>query len=79
MSKEINKTNIFSGPLFIIGMYRSGTKLLRILLNQSPRIIIPVVESCFIPYLINKFGDSPQFENDNEFQNFYKSLTKTSF
>ena len=71
--------NKFLGPLFIIGMNRSGTKLLRNLLNQHPRISIPTIESYFIPYLINKFGNPPQFEDDNEFQNFYDALTKTTF
>ena len=71
--------NKFLGPLFIVGMHRSGTKLLRDLLNQHPRISIPTIESCFIPYLINKFGDPPQFEDDKEFQNFYEALTKTTF
>ncbi len=65
MSKKTKKTNVFLGPLFIVGMHRSGTKLLRNLLNQHPQISIPTIESCFIPYLINKFGNSPQFEDDN--------------
>ncbi|MEM7590092.1 MAG: sulfotransferase [Cyanobacteria bacterium P01_A01_bin.83] len=69
----------FTGPLFIVGMHRSGTKLLRDLLNQHPRISIPTIESCFIPYLINKYGNPPQFENDDEFQKFYESLCNTTF
>ncbi len=75
----MDNQNKFLGPLFIIGMNRSGTKLLRNLLNQHPRISIPTMESYFIPYLINKFGNPPQFEDDKEFQNFYDALTKTTF
>ena len=71
--------NKFLGPLFIVGMHRSGTKLIRDLLNQHPRISIPTIESYCIPYLINQFGNPPKFEDDNEFQNFYDALTKTTF
>lgn len=75
----MNQQNKFLGPLFIVGMHRSGTKLLRNLLNQHPRISIPTIESCFIPYLINKFGNPPQFEDESEFQNFYEALRETTF
>ncbi|MBN2147362.1 MAG: sulfotransferase [Anaerolineales bacterium] len=37
-----------SGPIFIIGVHRSGTTLLRYMLNSHPRIYIPP-ESDFIP------------------------------
>ena len=79
MNKEMKKTNLFLGPLFIVGMHRSGTKLLRNLLNQHPQISIPTIESCFIPYLINKFGNPPQFEDEEKFHNFYEALTETTF
>ncbi|WP_138430257.1 sulfotransferase family protein [Fodinibius saliphilus] len=42
--------------LFIIGMPRSGTKLLRGLLNNHHDIFIPEVETLFIPKLLNKYG-----------------------
>ena len=50
----------FTGPLFIVGMPRSGTKLLRELLNRHPRIAIPGVETEFLPWLaanLDSFGD----------------------
>lgn len=50
----------FQGPLFIIGMPRSGTKLLRGLLNQHPQIGIPPSETEFFPWLVSqraRFGD----------------------
>ncbi|MDJ0898980.1 MAG: sulfotransferase [Xenococcus sp. MO_188.B8] len=75
----MDNQNKFLGPLFIVGMHRSGTKLIRDLLNQHPRISIPTIESYCIPYLINQFGNPPKFEDDNEFQNFYDALTKTTF
>jgi len=43
-------------PLFIFGMPRSGTKLLRDLLNNHDLISIPTHETHFIPLLLNKFG-----------------------
>ena len=38
--------------LFIVGMPRSGTKLLRELLNQSPSIRIMDIETDFFPFLV---------------------------
>jgi len=37
-------------PIFIVGSPRSGTTLLRLMLNQHPRIAIPP-ESLFLPQL----------------------------
>lgn len=50
------KKNEFKGPIFIIGVGRSGTKLLRTLLNNHSRISIPDIESQFIPSMLKKFG-----------------------
>jgi len=41
------------GPLFIVGMPRSGTKLLRDLLNRHPRVAIPSAETEFLPWLVD--------------------------
>lgn len=73
------KKGRFKGPLFIIGMPRSGTKLLRDLLNQNPQIGIPPAETHFIPYMINRFGNPPSFEKNDEFDRFYEELKKTTF
>jgi len=65
--------NSFLGPLFIVGLSRSGTKLFRDVLNNHSLISIPENETHFIPKLI--------FENTKEF-NFNKSfriLKKTNF
>ncbi|SDT86284.1 sulfotransferase family protein [Desulfobacula phenolica] len=40
----------YAGPIFITGMPRSGTKLLRDLLNGHPMISIPTIETEFLPY-----------------------------
>jgi hypothetical protein len=69
----------FSGPFFIVGVGRSGTKLLRDLMNRNPGIGIPVIESNFIPHAIQKYGNPPKFKNDREFENFYKYFKNTNF
>lgn len=65
--------------LFIIGMPRSGTKLLRELLNSSSEIYIPEAESQFFPYLYNKYGDSIDFSNNKIKLNFISDVRKSMF
>src|SRR5262249_45640831 len=46
-------------PIFIVGFTRSGTTMLRLMLNQHPHLAIPF-ESGFIPPFyerLNKYGD----------------------
>ena len=76
---QMTKQNRFTGPIFIIGMPRSGTKLLRDLLNQNPGIGIPAAETHFIPHMIRRFGNPPRFDTDEELQYFYKEFTQTTF
>ncbi len=38
-------------PLFVVGMPRSGTKLLREILNAHPKVAIPEAETEFLPWL----------------------------
>jgi hypothetical protein len=73
------KTNRFTGPLFIVGMDRSGTKLIRDLLNRSTKIGIPVIESNCFPYLIRRFGNPPKFRNNDEFDRFFEVFSQTTF
>ncbi len=50
----------WEGPLFIVGMPRSGTKLLRGLLSKHPRIRILAAETDFLPFIdqwIEQHGD----------------------
>lgn len=69
----------FSGPLFIVGLPRSGTKLIRDLLNQNPRLGIPVSETHFLPYWVDKFGFRPNFNNPDAFAAFYNEFCRTPF
>jgi len=68
--------NTFGGPLFIVGMPRSGTKLLRDLLNQHPKICMPEVETVFFPFFIKKYGEDFDFNSPQKeqlFQDFFNT------
>ena len=52
-----------NSPLFIIGVHRSGTTLLRYMLSSSPRIYIPP-ESDFIPRFFLRKPAGPLTEKD---------------
>jgi hypothetical protein len=69
----------FLGPVFIVGMPRSGTTLMRALLNQHPRISLALTESHFIPYFIHTFGDPPPFHTRDQVECFIKRLHQTVF
>lgn len=78
MKYESTKTQ-FSGPLFIVGMPRSGTKLLRSLLNKHPRISIPAVESEFLPYWIKNWKKFGSLSDRYAFKNFYSKVTNSAY
>jgi hypothetical protein len=69
----------YAGPLFIVGVGRSGTKLLRDLLNKNPKIGIPIIETGFIPYMFEHYSNQPGFIDVYRFKQFYKELSRTSF
>lgn len=54
-------------PLFIVGMPRSGTKLLRAILNEHPMVAISDIETEFFPYWVanwpsyGSLSDLPSF------------------
>lgn len=75
----MTKGNEWNGPIFVVGMPRSGTKLLRGLLNGHSKIGIPLNETEFLPYLERhwaRFGDLSQH---NRFKAFYKRMSETYF
>jgi len=69
----------FRGPLFIVGMPRSGTKLMRALLNQHPQINLTLAESHFIPYFLKKFGNPPPFRRREDLDPFVREFLQTTF
>lgn len=67
--------NNFLGPLFIVGLSRSGTKLLRDLLNRNDLVSIPEIETHFIPSLL----DQPNLSFDKAHDIVSKSLFRRRF
>lgn len=70
---------MYSGPLFIVGMPRSGTKLLRALVNGHSRIGIPDVETEFLPYLVLLSGRLGDLSKPEVFHRFYRYITKLPY
>jgi hypothetical protein len=69
----------FSGPLLIVGMQRSGTKLLRDLLNQHPQVGIPRVETHFIPWFVHRYPEAPAVRDKKALDRFYSDFCRTTF
>lgn len=70
MAEANIKETSFDGPLFIVGMPRSGTKLLRNLLNQHRHVRMLEVETEFLPWLahhIAEYGDLSDLRNFHRF------------
>ena len=68
----------FTGPLMLVGLPRSGTKLLRDLINRHPDISIPVSESQFIPYLLKKI-DRQLPKSESELIEVYETFAESPF
>jgi len=69
----------FRGPLFIVGMSRSGTKLIRDLLNRNPRVGLPEAESHFLPYVIREIIGTEHVPGTRSSYRFGRFLTRSSF
>lgn len=65
----------FQGPLFVVGMPRSGTKLLRGLLNEHSRIGIPLNETEFLPHWIRSWAGWGALSEPAAFERFYAEVT----
>ena len=63
-----------TGALFIVGMPRSGTKLLRDLLNRHPRIRISSIETEFLPSLVQSWDSFGNLQDTGSFNSFYESM-----
>ena len=65
--------------LFVTGMPRSGTKLLRDLLNNHSQISIPTIETVLIPYMVELFGRNPDFCNEAVLKSICEEFEKSPF
>ncbi len=72
-------TSFRTSPFFIIGMPRSGTKLLRSLLNNHSDIHIPSEESEFIPYWLKKWNTFGNLRDMDQFVKFYRWTSTLPF
>jgi hypothetical protein len=70
---------ITCSPIFIVGMPRSGTKLLRELLNQHSEVSIPRAETNFLPYFAKNFYKYGDLSNRSNFNRFYYDISRTTF
>jgi hypothetical protein len=69
----------WSGPLFIVGMPRSGTKLLRGLLNQHPRIRVPDIETDFFPFLVRWVAEHGAPEQEQDFVRLHQVVRTATY
>lgn len=67
------------GPLFIVGVPRSGTKLLRGLFNQHPSVRIPEIETEFLPYWIERWDSFGPIEDRERFDRFVEQCRQLPF
>jgi len=67
------------GPIFIVGMPRSGTKLLRGLLNGHSQIFIPLNETEFLPAWIRRWASFGNLSNRHTFMEFYQQFVDTFY
>ena len=58
--------------MFIIGFPRSGTKLLRDLLNNHSKINIPDIETNFLPYMNQLVNTTKNLEDKKNFRIVHK-------
>ncbi|WP_417585847.1 sulfotransferase family protein [Nitrincola sp.] len=71
MSKTLERKD----PFFILGNPRSGTSLLRLMLNSHPETVVPP-ECGFLLWLSEKYAYLPDY-NQNTYANFIDDLFKT--
>ena len=72
-------TDSFTGPIFLVGMPRSGTKLLRALLNAHPDIHIPLNETEFLPTWERRWASFGDLADHRRFVDFYAQVTQTFY
>jgi hypothetical protein len=78
-NNKTKKASSFRGPLFVVGMPRSGTKLIRDLLNNHPGVCIPEVETNFLATWNKNWQQYGQLSDKNNFLNFYNSIKNHTY
>lgn len=78
-SSSLSNHKLFCGPLFLVGMPRSGTKMLRGMLEQNPRIRFSPIESEFFPYWVAEWRRIGPTNTTETFDRFYKQCQKLPF
>lgn len=69
----------FNGPIFVVGLSRSGTTLLRNLLNGHSRVNMPSTESHFIPMLVEQYGKKPDLKGPENIRKLVRDIDRTTF
>src|SRR4249919_1045184 len=69
----------WEGPLFIVGMPRSGTKLLRGLLTQHELVRIPPIETEFLPFIASWVERHGAPTTEPAFKQLYDSLRAATY
>ncbi len=69
----------FPGPLFIVGMPRSGTKLLRDMLNNHQHIRFSPIETEFFPYWVHHWHEFQDIDTPDGFNRFYRRCARLPF
>lgn len=69
----------FRGPVFVVGTARSGTKLLRSLLKEHPRIAIPEVETEMLPWLAEHLDEFGDLSDPERFRAFHRWCQDTLY
>lgn len=76
---DLSKALGWDGPAFIVGMPRSGTKLLRGLLCGHPRIRIPATETEFLPFIDTWIARHGQPRSEAAFAQFHEAMRHATY
>jgi hypothetical protein len=79
VSNMIDGMSEYCSPLFVVGMPRSGTKLLRRLIDNHSLIAIAPSETHFLPYFHDKFECYGDLSKRKNFDRFWDDLKNFSF
>lgn len=67
------------GPVFIVGMPRSGTKLLRSLVSQHSKVAIAEYETEFYPYWVKNWSMFGDLSDKEIFEKFYQDTIRLPY